>query len=71
VILHELAITPPDVDGHSCEELSFLFVSMMHAHCSFVASLVISVAHSRPKRSAIDRLIAPYVNDTAARIVAV
>ncbi len=64
VIAQELAIAHPELDGPSCEELSFLFVSMMHAHWSFVASLGFSRQHSRVTRKAIDRLIASYINDT-------
>ncbi|WP_299859643.1 TetR/AcrR family transcriptional regulator [uncultured Roseobacter sp.] len=65
VIVHELAIAHPELDGHACEELSYLFVSMMHAHWSYVASLGYSRAHSRLTRNAIDRLIASYVNDAS------
>ncbi len=64
VIIHELAIAHPELDGQACEELSFVFVSLMHAHWSFVASLGYSRDHSRLARSAIDRLIASYVKDT-------
>ncbi|WP_195819442.1 TetR/AcrR family transcriptional regulator [Roseobacter sp. MH60115] len=65
VIVHELAIAHPELDGHACEELSYLFVSMMHAHWSYVASLGYARAHSRLTRNAIDRLIASYVNDAS------
>lgn len=64
VIAQELAIAHPELDGPSCEELSFLFVSMMHAHWSFVASLGFSRQHSQVMRNAIDRLIASYIKDT-------
>lgn len=63
VITHELAIAHPELDGHACEELSYLFVSMMHAHWSFVATLGYSREHSRLTRRAIDRLIASYVGE--------
>ena len=63
VIVHELAIAHPELDGHACEELSFLFVSMMHAHWSFVASLGYSRDHSQLTRRAIDRLVQSYLND--------
>lgn len=63
VVAHELAITYPELNGEACEELSFLFVSMMHAHWSFVASLGHSRQHSLLARRAIDRLIASYVGD--------
>lgn len=64
VIAQELAIAHPELDGPSCDELSFLFVSMMHAHWSFVASLGFSRQHSRVMRKAIDRLIASYIDET-------
>ena len=63
VIAQELAIAHSKLDGPSCEELSFLVVSMMHAHWSFVASLGFSRQHSRVARNAIDRLIASYINE--------
>ena len=63
VIAQELAIAHPSLNGPSCEELSFLFVSMMHAHWSFVASLGFSRHQSKVTRRAIDRLINSYLND--------
>lgn len=63
VIAQELAIAHTELDGPSCDELSFLFVSMMHAHWSFVASLGFSRQHSRVMRKAIDRLITSYTNE--------
>lgn len=63
VIVHELAIAHPELEGQACEELSYLFVSMMHAHWSFVASLGYSREHSRLTRNAIDRLIASYIKE--------
>lgn len=63
VITHELAIVHPELDGHSCEELSFVFVSMMHAHWSFVASLGYSWEHGRLMRESMEWLIAWYVED--------
>lgn len=63
VMVHELGIAHPDLDRAACEELSFLFVSMMHSHWSFVSSLGYSRTHSRLARKAMDRLIASYVND--------
>lgn len=64
VMMHELAIAHPDLPGEACEELSFLFVSMMHAHWSFVASLGYARAHGGLARKAMDRLIASYLNET-------
>ncbi len=63
VVVHELHIAYPQLDGHACEELSFIFVSWMHAHWSFVSSLGYSRDHSRAARNAMDRLIASYLAD--------
>jgi AcrR family transcriptional regulator len=63
VVMHELAIAYPELEGAACEELSFMFVSMMHAHWSFVASLGYSRQHSLLARKAFDRLIESYRND--------
>ena len=63
VIIHELAIAHPELTSAACEELSFMFVSMMHAHWSFVASLGYSREHNQLARKAIDRLIISYLND--------
>jgi AcrR family transcriptional regulator len=63
VVVHELAIAHPTLSGKQCEELSFLFVSMMHAHWSFVATLGYSRDHSQLTRRAIDRLIESYIKD--------
>ena len=60
VVAHELAIAYPELTGHACEELSYLFVSMMHSHWSFCATLRHSRDHNRLTRRAIDRLIASY-----------
>jgi len=63
VIAHELAIAHPSLDGHACEELSYLFASMMHAHWSFVASLRHTREHCRLTRKAMDRLIQSYLDE--------
>ncbi len=60
VMIHELAIAYPDLESSACEEISFIFVSMMHAHWSFVASLGYSRQHNRLARNAIDRVIQSY-----------
>jgi AcrR family transcriptional regulator len=65
VVGHELAIAHPELEGRLCEELSLLFVSMMHAHWSFVATLGYSRDHSRLTRRAIDRLIESYIDNPA------
>lgn len=64
-VVHELAIAHPELGKAACEELSFMFVSMMHAHWSFVASLGYSRDHSRLARKAIDRLIKSYLADSS------
>ena len=63
VMSHELSITYPDLPRAACEELSYLFTSMMHAHWSFVASLGHSWDHGKLTRAAMDRLIASYRGD--------
>lgn len=66
VIMHELAIAHPELESHSCEELSYLFVTMMHAHWSYVATLGYSAGHNQLTRKAFDRLIQSYVADSPA-----
>ncbi len=66
VILHELAIAHPALDHTACQELSFLIVSMMHAHWSYVATLGFSPHHNRIARGAIDRLIDSYIANAPA-----
>lgn len=63
VVAHELAIAHPELDGQACEELSYIFASMMHAHWSFVATLGYSSQHNLLTRKALSRLIASYVQD--------
>lgn len=63
VMTHELQIAHPSLEGAAAEELSFLFVSMMHAHWSFVATLGHSREHSKLARKAMDRLIQSYLDD--------
>ena len=63
VMSHELAIAHPRLSHAACEEISFLFVSMMHAHWSFVASLGYSRAHGRLARRAMERLIRAYLDE--------
>ena len=61
VIQHELAIVHPELGETACDELSFLFVSMMHAHWSYIATLGFSDAYNRVTRDAMARLIASYI----------
>lgn len=69
VMSHELAIAHPELNGHACEELSFLFVSAMHAHWSFVASLGYSRQHSELARKAFRRLVDSYLQEASANSV--
>lgn len=62
VIVHELAVAHPKLDHAAYQELSFLIVSMMHAHWSYVATLGFSPDHNRLARRAVDRLIESYLN---------
>lgn len=64
VMMHELVIAHPKLSEAACKELSFMFVSMMHAHWSFVASLGYSRQHSLLARKSFDRLIRSYVRDS-------
>jgi AcrR family transcriptional regulator len=65
VMVHELAIAYPELKPAACEELSFIFVSLMHAHWSFVASLGYSSDHNRLARRAMARLIESYRRDSS------
>jgi AcrR family transcriptional regulator len=62
VVFQELGIAHPELDATSRDELSFLFVSMMHAHWSYVATLGFSSGHNRVARRAFDRLIESYAS---------
>lgn len=63
VVVHELAIAHPELDETACRELSFLFVSMMHAHWGYVATLGFSSDHNRLARRAFDRMIQSYIDE--------
>ncbi len=71
VIEQELAIAHPELNSAACEELSFLFVSMMHAHWSFVASLGYSKRHNGITRRAFARLIDSHVREKSTDAPAV
>ena len=49
-----------------CEEISFVFVSLMYGHWKMVASLGLSPDHNRITRAAITRLIDSYRRDPGA-----
>lgn len=64
VFVHELSITHPELADFAAEELSFLIVSMMHAHWSYIATLGFSEEHGKVTRKAVDRLIKSYLHET-------
>lgn len=57
VVEHELAIAYPQITDAVAKELSFLFVSQMHAHWSFVGTLKYAPGHNELARQAFARLI--------------
>lgn len=65
VFVHELSIAHAELPDFAAEELSFLFVSMMHAHWSYVATLGYAGEHGQITRRAMDRLIASYLAEEA------
>lgn len=65
VMNHELQISHPALSRAARDELSYLFVSMMHAHWSYVASLGYTPDHGILTRKAFDRLIASYLDDAS------
>ncbi|MEL7459395.1 MAG: TetR/AcrR family transcriptional regulator [Pseudomonadota bacterium] len=60
VISHELRQEYPEIPLPACEQLSFVFVSLMYGHWKMVASLGLSEDHKRITRQAMDRLIESY-----------
>ncbi len=66
VFLHELSIAHPELEDFVASELSFMFVSMMHAHWSYVATLGYSHEHGNITRAAMGRLIKSYLDQPAA-----
>ena len=65
VFQHELSIAHPELEDFAVSELSFFFVSMMHAHWSYVATLGYADEHGRITRDAMDRLIKSYLDRPA------
>lgn len=63
VISHELRQEFPEIPLPACEQLSFVFVSLMYGHWKMVASLGLSEDHKRITRQAMDRLIDSYRAD--------
>lgn len=63
VFSHELRQQYPELTLPLCEQLSFVFVSLMYGHWKMVASLGLDEAHKHITRQAVDRLIASYRGD--------
>ena len=59
-IAREVQISNPALHQKACEELGFLFSSLMYGHWKMVASLGYSEDHNRVTREALDRLIRSY-----------
>lgn len=62
VISNEIQVQFPTLNEEDAKELSFLFVVLMYGHWKMVASLGYSDEHQHITRSAIDRLVASYVD---------
>ena len=60
VVSHELRQQYPEISLPVCEQLSFVFVSLMYGHWKMVASLGLSPEHKQITRQAMDRLIESY-----------
>lgn len=60
VVRHEINAEYPEMSQQTCEELAYLFVSLMHGHWRLVASLGFHEDHNRISRQAMDRLFASY-----------
>ena len=60
-IAHEVQISHPTMPQSACREIAYLFVSLMYGHWKMVASLGFCRDHSRVARSAMDRIIASYL----------
>ena len=61
VMAHEISVEHPQMRIADADQLSYLFVTLMHGHWKMVASLGLSEGHHRVTRNAIDRLIASYL----------
>lgn len=63
VVSHELRQQYPDIPLATCEQISYVFVTLMYGHWKMVASLGLDEAHKQITRQAIDRLIESYLAD--------
>ena len=60
VVSHELRQQYQEIPLPACEQLSFVFVSLMYGHWKMVASLGLNEEHKHITRQALDRLIDSY-----------
>lgn len=68
VISHELQLAHPKLTLPAARELSYLIVSLMYGHWKMVASLGLNQAHKAAARSAIDRLIRSYIEESGTKL---
>lgn len=61
-IAHEVQVSNPQMSQKACKEIGFLFVSLMYGHWKMVATLGFSVDYNRVTRTALDRIIASYID---------
>lgn len=59
-ISHEVQISFPDLPQRACQEIGYLFVSLMYGHWKMVASLGFPASQHRVAREAMDRIIESY-----------
>ena len=60
VVSHEVQISNPRLNQKACNEIGYLFVTIMYGHWKMVATLGFSDSYSRVARQAIDRVIECY-----------
>lgn len=60
VVSHELRQAFPEIPLPVCEQISFVFVSLMYGHWKMVASLGLSEDHKHITRQSLDRLLESY-----------
>lgn len=60
-VAHETRLSHPNLPQRACDEIGFIFVSLMYGHWKMVASLGFDRANSRLAREAMDRVIESYL----------
>lgn len=61
VVSNEVQVQHPSLSRRDCEEISYLFVSLMYGHWKMAASLGMSEKHKTICRNALSRIIASYL----------